>query len=293
MEQEIHFTARNIGGVPHHFMVPINLDDSLVRTDTLDLQPGERKIITARLVAGMAGWKRIGVGDTSVGYKAYDTDTASLLLDLSMTVKRGDSLVRDRSGFSNDGEIAGDEEKRAEGACSMENGRLLFGDCYIEVPGSPGLDRMGETITMMTWVKPAGAGESGRGLVDLFSKGDNHVLQVVGGRQLTFFAGGWGRGDCTVDLPSDWLGHWHHIAGVCEGSKLYVYIDGILKGEANVEGRVNLSVSNRWNLGRNEEFPGERIFKGNMDRAKVFAEPLSKEEIAEIYKTEAGDGSYK
>jgi hypothetical protein len=129
---------------------------------------------------------------------------------------------------------------------------------------------------MMVWVCPA---EKGRGLVDIFTKGDNHVLQVKDGRTLTFFAGGWGRGDCTVDLPDDWIGHWHHLAGVCTGRELLLYIDGRLAGKAAVDGVVNLSVTNKWVLGRNEEFPGERIFQGRVRDARVYGEALGEGDI--------------
>jgi len=105
------------------------------------------------------------------------------------------------------------------------------------------------------------------------------VLQLKDGKTLTFFAGGWGRGDCTVDLPDDWVGHWHHLAGVCTGSTLLLYIDGRLAGRSVVDGVVNLSVTNKWVLGRNEEFPGERIFEGRVRDAKVYAAALGEAEI--------------
>lgn len=88
-----------------------------------------------------------------------------------------------------------------------------------------------------------------------------------------------------MDLPSDWWGHWHHIAGVCEGMTLKVYIDGALKGTSTVDGRVNLSVTSKWTLGRNEEFPGQRVFNGYIDGAKVFTEALTEEEIRSLYRS--------
>jgi hypothetical protein len=60
---------------------------------------------------------------------------------------------------------------------------------------------------------------------------------------------------------------------------LRLYIDGELKGAASLEKAVNLSVPNKWTLGRNEEFPGTRIFNGYMDGVKVYASPLSGQEI--------------
>jgi hypothetical protein len=146
------------------------------------------------------------------------------------------------------------------------------GDRYVAVANSPSLDQMGETLTMAAWVYPEAEGD---GLMDILTKGDFNVLQVKDNRQLSFFAGGWGRGDCTVDLPVDWLGRWHHIAGVCTGNELRLYIDGELKGTTKLADRVNLSVTNRWVLGRNEEFPGQRVLRGLLDTVQVWAEPLS------------------
>jgi hypothetical protein len=142
---------------------------------------------------------------------------------------------------------------------------------------------LGETITMMAWVYPTAVDG---GLTDIFTKGDTNVLQVAAGRTLTFFAGGWGRGDCTVNLPADWLQHWHHIAGVCAGKTLYVYIDGVLQGTTVMDETASLSVSNKWVLGRNEEFPSERVFNGYIANAKIYKEPLSKEEISAVFNGE-------
>ncbi len=291
--QILRYTARNTGGYRHQFSIPVMINDTLIRTDTVSLDPGAQKELVTGLFggavkegdggggrAGMPGWKDIRIGNAVSRFKIFDADTASLLLDLSMEPADGESWISDGSGFSNRGEIRGQDScypdrERNKG----KKGPAPFGDCYVELPPGPSLDRMGETITMMAWVRQE---ERDRGYVDFFSKGDNHVLQIVGGRSLTFFAGGWGRGDCTVPLPADWLGHWHHVAGVCAGNKLYVYIDGALKGEAGVEGRVNLSVSGQWCLGRNEEFPGERIFRGRLAGVKIFSEPLGKAELGQV-----------
>jgi hypothetical protein len=120
----------------------------------------------------------------------------------------------------------------------------------------------------------------------MLTKGDTHVLQMMNNKALTFFAGGWGRGDCTVNLPADWKQHWHHIAGVCNGNTLFVYIDGKLSGTSTVEGTVSLSTPNKWQIGRNEEFPSERLFHGYMDNIKVYAQPLSASEITAIFNKE-------
>jgi hypothetical protein len=254
---DARFDVRNIGGIARAAIVPVVVNGEVVRTDSVTLQPGEQRGISLELPVLPSGWHEVQVGHVTKKFRVYSLPEASVLLDLSANGK-------DSSGFGHDGRQIG-------------KGCPLFGkECYVEVSGARTLDEMGSTMTMMAWVYPT---ERGEGLVDIFAKGDNHVLQVSGGKSLSFFAGGWGRGDCTVDLPEDWWGHWHHIAGVCEGTVLRVYIDGVLKGTAKVEGPVNLSVANRWTLGRNEEFPGQRVFNGYIGKAKVFAEPLNAEAI--------------
>ncbi|TDW97428.1 GH92 family glycosyl hydrolase [Dinghuibacter silviterrae] len=147
-----------------------------------------------------------------------------------------------------------------------------------------GNDGLGKTLTMMIWVFPKEPDHEG--LMDIFTKGDFNVLQVSGRSSLTFFAGGWGRGDCTVDLPADWVGHWHHIAGVCGPDGLRVYIDGRLKGFTALQ-EVSLSFTGSpWMIGRNAEFPGERVFEGLVASPELFQAALDSTTITSIYQTE-------
>jgi hypothetical protein len=134
-------------------------------------------------------------------------------------------------------------------------------------------------MTMAVRVYPS---ENGEALMDIFSKGDHDVLQVKDNKQLSFFAGGWGRGDVTVDVPADWIGHWHSIVGVCSGNELRLYIDGKLAGMTRLTERVNLSGTNKWTLGRNEEFPGQRVFRGKLDRVQVWATALPEEVVGRL-----------
>jgi hypothetical protein len=188
-------------------------------------------------------------------------------------------IASDQSGFGNNGHIIHPKTVEIRNAKRI----LLDDDCFVEVPNAPSLDKLEQTITMMAWVYPEG---KETGLVDMLTKGDTHVLQMNNNETLTFFAGGWGRGDCTVKLPANWKQNWHHIACVCNGNILSVYIDGKLAGTSTVEGLVNLSVANKWQIGRNEEFPSERIFHGYMDGIKIFAQPLPASAIQEIFTKE-------
>ncbi|GAA0549424.1 GH92 family glycosyl hydrolase [Chitinophaga japonensis] len=264
--QTVTFTAQNTGGVARRFRIPVLLHDSLLRTVAITLQPGEKKRLHLELPMHRTGWQTLAIYGTKEKFKVYDSARATLLLHLQPEQHR-DGMAPDLSGFDNNARViySGKEQLPARQPL------LLGEDCFVEVPHAPGLDQVGQTLTMMAWVKPAAAGE---GLVDLFTKGDAHVLQVVDQKTLNFFAGGWGRGECSAPLPDNWLHHWHHVAGVCDGVSLRLYIDGALKAVTPLSEAGIPDVHSHWTIGRNEEFPSARIFNGYLQDVKLFAAPL-------------------
>ncbi len=275
-QQQISYMVQNTGGLKRVFNIPVTVNGSVIFTDPLSLNPGERKTIKHDFLRHQNGFQQIMVGNASFVYKVYQYNTESLLLDLPIVESVRNNLIEDKSGFNNNGHIMPVDADHVE----TSTGKLLFGEnCFLEMPDAASLKITGETLTMMAWVYPIG---KENGLTDIFTQGDTNVLQVVDGKTLTFFAGGWGRGDCTVNLPADWYQHWHHIAGICAGKTLYVYLDGKLAGTTVMDESSYLSVGNKWTLGRNEEFPSERIYHGYINRVKLFKQPLSAEEVLSI-----------
>jgi putative alpha-1,2-mannosidase len=279
-KQLVNFNVQNTDGEQHLFNVNIRINDSIVSTKAVTLQPGGIQHITKKVPVKGTGTQIVRVVNKDTLFKVFSENKETALLDIELSESK-DSIAADCSGFGNNGRVISNDH---------EHGKTLKGlhfnkNCYIEIPNSLSLDSMGETITMMLWVYPIGRNK----LTDLFTKGDYHVLQVSNNKKLTFFAGGWGRGECSAPLPFNWFNNWHHIAGVCDGNSLRVYIDGELKNTVKLHDRVNLSVSNKFIIGRNEEFPGQRIFDGYADHVKVFAAPLTDDEISEIVNAEAKD----
>ncbi|KIC94616.1 GH92 family glycosyl hydrolase [Flavihumibacter solisilvae] len=269
--QRMHFVAKNIGGETRGFNIPLMLKDSVIKTLDVTLRPGQEIKLTAEFAAHKEGFQDVSVHGTKQQFKVYSKANDAVVLSLEMKNIEEGKIIKDQSGWKNNGMIITTKNQPVKPGSDL----LLGEDCYIEVPNATSLDVMNESLTMMAWVHPE---KETRGLVDLLTKGDNHVLQLSGNK-LGFFAGGWGRGDCMVDLPANWVGNWHHIAGVCDGNSLQVYIDGKLMGKTTLADPVNLSVTSKWNVGRNEEFPNERIFHGYMNRIKVFTAPLTETEI--------------
>jgi hypothetical protein len=245
----VHYTLQNIGWGRQVYSLPVRVDGIVVSVDSVGLEAGESRERVMGWHGDREGWHELRIGKSVQRYKVYRRVEDAVVFDMDSTIRLGK-------------------------------------DAFVSLPRSLSLGDMGERLTLLLWVYPEGAVSRGR--VDIFTNGDNYVLQVSGGRQLSFFAGGWGRGDCTVDLPSDWKGHWHLIAGVCDEKGLSVYIDGQRRGFTPLEKSVHLFAGdNTWLIGRNEEFPGERIYEGLVRRPRIFQEALSPEAILTIYRNES------
>lgn len=200
--------------------------------------------------------------------------------------ERPASVIHDFSGLGNNGIVKG----------HLNWVKGVFGEAvqtdaasgnYIAFPDSSSLNQLGETkaITIMAWVYP----RDEKDFADIISKGDWNGLEVKGSNQLiNFFTNGWEGHEATATVRENWNHHWHHLAGVSDGTYFYLYVDGKLvktkrgelrdpKGET---GTVNYSNS-PWNIGRNETAP-DRVFHGYIDDVMIFNSALIKEQIINL-----------
>jgi beta-galactosidase len=271
----VRYTLKNIGWEAREFRVPLLVDEVVVGVDSLLLEPGEvreRSRVWKAESAGRHVWR---IGGLSQRVRIYRLPEEAVVLDGGELVG---GLLPDSSGWGNNVQLSGPVEAGGRGV-------RVGKDVYGWIAGSRSLDELGKRLTMAIWVYPMKREE---GLVDVFTNGDEHVLQIVGGRSLTFFAGGWGRGDCTVDLPADWLNHWHFLTGVCDSGGLRLYIDGRLAGSTPLAGGEFLrGGGSTWMIGRNEEFPGQRIFEGRVDRPMIVQEALDAGAVRALYLAES------
>jgi putative alpha-1,2-mannosidase len=290
-EQQLDYTIKNLTGKTQTFKPVVILQtsppgaelgssqpfvDSLLYTDVISVMPGEEKVVHHTFLPHNTGLQVIKVDEKQATFRVYQNALQSLLMDLRFGARKGNQIP-DASGLHNNGTYFGLNK-------DPDVLSIVLGDTsYVEVQNSTSLDKMGDNLSMMAWVYPVG---KQKGLTDMLTKGDGHVLQTTDDKTLTFFAGGWGRGDCTVKLPANWQMNWHHIAGVCSGDLLSIYIDGQLAGSTKVDGVVNLSNTSKWQIGRNEEFPSERVFHGKMDKVKIYEQPLSAADINTLFNRE-------
>ena len=82
----------------------------------------------------------------------------------------------------------------------------------------------GSSFTMETWVYQKEEGFYNT----IIGKGDHQAtIRTMGKDYVTFYIynGAWIQNDFT--MPSDWIGKWHHLAAVVDGTDMRVYCDSV------------------------------------------------------------------
>ena len=256
------YLVKNFGGRIDTAQISVSLGTKIIARDQIILEPGQQKHMEHKLTATEDGRFVLTAGDVSISVNVYESNIGSEVLHICPVSDLVTDTIPDRSGMGNNGirKQSGTKEQKFQ--------------LPINFGPSSSLNLFKNTITVMAWVN---AGQQDD-LSDIVSKGDHIVIQQ-NNHQITFFAGGWGQGDCTVPLPADWQNNWHHVAGVCNGKLLQLYIDGQLVSSTTLDFPSNLFTYSNWTVGGNEEFPGKRLFQGKINHLKIFKEALSGEEI--------------
>ncbi len=78
---------------------------------------------------------------------------------------------------------------------------------------------------------------------------------------------------------------WHHIVGVYDGAKMYIYVDGKLDTARDSSGSIN-STDDPVYIGENATYR-ERFFNGLIDDVRVYNYALSQDEIKALYEVKA------
>jgi len=268
--QNVSFPVKNIGGQQAVEEIKIIQNNKQVLTDEIRLEPGEEKQLTYSFSGGLEGANTIQVDSLKSVYKVVVKPLEALLTDLDFRHKTN-SLLVDQSGFGNHGTLKG--KTAGESKFKLDN------EAFIEIKNTPVFKSLTNEITMMVWIKPS---DENLGQSSILTQGDFNVIQMTRNSNIEFFAGGWGRGSCNASLKKPLTNEWHHIAGVCDGMTLKLYLDGDLIASTEVNKQADLKNNANWNVGHNEEFPGQRIFYGQADGIKIFASALNEKEIKAI-----------
>jgi len=154
--------------------------------------------------------------------------------------------------------------------------------------GNGSLFNLAKQLTIAAWIKVNNFDKKHQTII---SKGDNswRLARAGDSDSIEFACNGTAatRWDGSGEVP--WAvtgntsvndGKWHHIAGVLDGSALYLYIDGLLesaKAAANSVDTSNYEVC----IGENAQVPG-RQWNGLIDDVRIYNYGLSQAEIVNL-----------
>ena len=198
-----------------------------------------------------------------------------------------DGNVVDSSGNGLHGKIVGDAKIVAD----SERGNVLKigGAGFVDCGNNPAFDITG-SITVTAWIRT----NLDTAYSAIITKGDSawrlhmysnsnmakfeHSGLETGGDSFKRWAGLAGQADVND-------GTWHHLAGVYDGKKLYLYVDGKLDASMAAWGNGDKNNYPVY-IGENSEILG-REWNGLIDDVRIYSYALSQEEVAAIY---AGEG---
>jgi hypothetical protein len=146
-------------------------------------------------------------------------------------------------------------------------------DDYVDC-GSPAAFDLTAAVSVTAWVRPV----AGSGLRPIVSKGDHqYTLRQSSSGVFSFLAydGAWHIASGTTVADA---GRWYHVTGVCDGTTVKLYVDGI--EEASISGGLSSSAF-PVNIGRNSE-ETDRVFGGGIDEIRIYDRALSGAEVIEL-----------
>jgi hypothetical protein len=186
----------------------------------------------------------------------------------------------DSSGFGRNGKLIGDTnwvDGITGGALALDGD----GD-YVDMGKDPGFDIKNQ-ITISAWIKVGAFDTDWQTIV---AKGDRswRLQRNWGENTLEFGCSGlvvpgtaWGQIFGKTNVND---GHWHHVAGVYDQEKIYLYIDGSQDASAEAPGKIRVNDEPVY-IGENSQMPN-RFWNGMIDDVRIYNYALSSEEISEI-----------
>ena len=190
------------------------------------------------------------------------------------------TIARDSSGGANHGRVMGGA-KWTEGRIG---GALEFDgmDDFVSIPNESSFDITG-SITVSAWIKVESFSKSWQAIV---TKGDRSWRLH---RANDTKSVGWACSDLSRQQIGDLYGkkavmdgQWHHVAGVLDGSKTSIFVDGTI--DASAQSSPNISVNDFPVLiGANAQVKG-RLFRGLIDDVRIYNRALSVDEVRTLSK---------
>ncbi|MDX1908232.1 MAG: LamG-like jellyroll fold domain-containing protein [Bacteroidia bacterium] len=167
-------------------------------------------------------------------------------------------------------------------------------DDYVTIAADPDIQISGTTLTLEAWVY-ASAWETNvtDGVVLAMEDADNegYKLSVGNGGQVNFaIANGSAWSSLTTGAVLT-LDRWHHLAGVYNGSTMYIYVDGKLSTSSAVS--ITLSpAENPLILGSSFDYIDSRLLQGRIDEVRIWNTARTQDQLLDyMYQLLVGNES--
>lgn len=188
--------------------------------------------------------------------------------------------VPDASGHNHTGALRGDARWQPS-AGKLAGAIELDGDGDFIHIGSDSVFDFANEMTVAAWIKVNQFDKSWQSIV---TKGDSAWrIARDGGENGVQFAAGLYMENMQMVRSTTRVndGNWHYVAGVCDGQKMCLYVDGRLDASADVSGEIP---TNQYPVlvGENAERPG-RGWNGLIDDVQLYNQALTEERIAALY----------
>ena len=237
--------------------------------------------------AGPGG--QIKLWDASKGYEIFpgteyirESFSSGDLIAWWKFDKVKDNKIIDSSGHGLNGKLMGDASIISDPV--RGNVLSLDGDGdYVDFGSNSVFDIIG-SITITACIKVSALDKRWQAIV---TKGDSswrlQRYREEGGVEFAYTdlnvkGTSWGNIWGTVDVND---GKWHNIGAVYDGTKIYLYVDGMLDKSVDASGFAN---TNEFSVmvGENPEQKG-RYWNGLIDDVRIYSYALSEAEVKEVY----------
>jgi hypothetical protein len=244
-----------------------------VTTDSIELPDLKRAVTYYWRVDAVRPDGSVVTGDL------WSFDTGRLVVWWKLDEGSGKD-AEDSSGFGRNGTLIGDPDW----VDGIAGGALEFdgdGD-YLDMGQYPAFDIKNQ-ITVSAWTKVNSFDKDWQTVI---AKGDRswRLQRNWNQNTLEFACSGlvvsgsdWGPVYGKTDVND---GHWHHVVGVYDQKKLYLYIDGKLDASTPATGKVRVNEEPVY-IGENSQMPN-RFWNGLIDDVRIYNYALTAEEVSAI-----------
>jgi beta-galactosidase len=113
--------------------------------------------------------------------------------------------------------------------------KLSGNDDWVEFYRDPELDLAGNSLTVEFWVNPNEIRQP-----NTFISKSTHQFGILqpNTKEVEFYIYTNRRNTVKVNIPENWYGNWHHVAGIYDGKSIALYVDFQKAGESPCSGNM-------------------------------------------------------